>query len=572
MAITMLDALPYLIDYPYGCTEQTMSRFLPAAITAATLRDLGLDPSVGMGRVFGGIEGEHEAATHPDGQQDLAELDAMVKQGLKRLYDFQHGDGGWGWWKDDDSNHYMTAYVTWGLTLARDAGIRVRDGVLERAVGFLSKEIVEAESRHDRQVWMLHALATYYESTKRPPDRFTINAFDSLWENRERLNGYGRALLTLSAHGFGDNERARTLARNLSNGVKHDRTPDTSIVQRGTQLSGETVQGTAHWGEERGYWRWSDGAIEATSFSLRALLAVDPNSELIEPATNWLIRNRRGSQWTNTRDTAIAVLALNDYLVRTGELEPDVEFDLTVNGHRVARERLSGSAALAAPTRHSIDARHVRSGTNTIEIRKLNGEGPLYFSVEARFFSLEEPITPAGNEIFVRRQYYKRVGRPTLLKGWVYERVPLNDGETVRSGERVETVITIETKNDYQYLVFEDLKPAGLEAVRLRSGEPLFARELKAAAATALLDEGTVTTPEAVDYTSRSRRVHQELRDRKVALFAASLPQGVWEIRYELRAEVPGTFHALPVTGHAMYVPEIRANGQEIRVVVTERE
>src|SRR6185295_9252315 len=44
MAVTMLDALPYLIDYPYGCTEQTMSRFLPAAITRKTLKDLGLKP------------------------------------------------------------------------------------------------------------------------------------------------------------------------------------------------------------------------------------------------------------------------------------------------------------------------------------------------------------------------------------------------------------------------------------------------------------------------------------------------------------------------------------------------
>jgi len=48
--------LPYLADYPYGCTEQTMSRFLPAVITAKTLRDLGLDPEDVMGRVFGGIE------------------------------------------------------------------------------------------------------------------------------------------------------------------------------------------------------------------------------------------------------------------------------------------------------------------------------------------------------------------------------------------------------------------------------------------------------------------------------------------------------------------------------------
>ena len=56
MAVTMLDALPYLIDYPYGCTEQTMSRFLPAAITAKTLKDLGLKPEDVMSRVFGGIE------------------------------------------------------------------------------------------------------------------------------------------------------------------------------------------------------------------------------------------------------------------------------------------------------------------------------------------------------------------------------------------------------------------------------------------------------------------------------------------------------------------------------------
>src|SRR5439155_22858449 len=96
--------------------------------------------------------------------------------------------------------------------------------------------------------------------------------------------------------------------------------------------------------------------------------------------------------------------------------------------------------------------------------------------------SLEEPITPAGNEIFVKRDYYKLAGRPTLLKGYVYDKQPLKDGETVKSGERVETLVTIEAKNNYEYLVFEDLKPAGLEAVEIRSGESLYAKELKAGA------------------------------------------------------------------------------------------
>jgi uncharacterized protein YfaS (alpha-2-macroglobulin family) len=62
--------------------------------------------------------------------------------------------------------------------------------------------------------------------------------------------------------------------------------------------------------------------------------------------------------------------------------------------------------------------------------------------------------------------------------------------------------------------------------------------------------------------------VYQELRDRKVAMFVDHLDQGLWEIRYMLRAEVPGTFHALPLLGQAMYVPDIRANSDEVRLTV----
>jgi hypothetical protein len=62
--------------------------------------------------------------------------------------------------------------------------------------------------------------------------------------------------------------------------------------------------------------------------------------------------------------------------------------------------------------------------------------------------------------------------------------------------------------------------------------------------------------------------VYQELRDRHVALFVEQLPQGVWQMEYELRAETPGQFAALPTLGHAMYVPEIRANSAELHVVI----
>ena len=570
MATTMLDALPYLIEYPYGCTEQTMSRFLPAVITAKTLRDLGLKPETAMNKVFGGIEPASAAATHTNARRDLRELELITKAGLERLYEFQHQDGGWGWWKEGDSDHFMTAYVIWGMTLARQAGVDVKSESLERAVAYLDKEIVEEENSYDGQAWMLHALAVYHSAQKGAEvGKFQATAFTNLWNNREKLNAYTRALLALAAHSYGYSAQAITLVQNLENGVKMDSRPDTSIVQRGAQSSDPSVIGTAHWGQDGLYWRWSEGGVESTSFALRALLAIDPKNKLIEPVTNWLVKNRRGAQWSNTRDTAIVVLTLNDYLRASGEMQPAVGYQLMVNGSPVATKQITADQALTAPTRFAVPQELIRDGQNEVTIVRKNGAGPLYFSAEAEFFSLEEPLKPAGNEIFVRRQYFKLVNHPTLLKGIVSERVPLNDGETVKSGERVEVVLTVEAKNNYEYLLFEDLKPAGLEAVQVRSGGNLYIRELKSGA---LTDKNAtlMSFNSKDDFTGRSRWVYQELRDRKVALFIDRLPEGVWQLSYELRAEAPGAFHALPVLGHAMYVPEIRTNGAEARIRVVD--
>ncbi len=574
MAVTMLDALPYLINYPYGCTEQTMSRFLPTVLTLRTLRELGLKNEDIIGRVFGGIEQAHVDKTQPKGKKDLDQMNSMVQAGLKRLYDFQHGDGGWGWWKEGKSDHWMTAYVVWGLVLAREAGVEVKDIVIRKSADFLDKRLVEEELNPDMQAWMLHALASYWNKDKMYRfGRHRKTAFENLYENRERLNAYTRALLALTAHYYGQDAEAKVLIRNLENGVITDKRPDTSVLIAGRPRN-KGVIGTAHWGNDGVYHRWSDGGVEATAFALRALLEISPKNKLIEPVTHWLIKNRRGAQWSNTRDTAIVIMAMNDYLKVSGELEPEMEYEITVNGRSIAKKKVTAEDVFEAPSRYAIDPKLIRDGNNQIRITR-KGEGAFYFAAETTYFSLEEPIPPAGNEIFVKREYYKLVGRPTLLKGYVYDKVKVKDGDSIKSGERVETVLTIESKNNYEYLLFEDLKPAGFEALRIRSGESLYARQLKRNGQVADVAQAPPTIPGARkpaggDFTGQSRWVYQELRDRKVAMFIDKLPEGMWQIKYTLRAEVPGQFHALPVLGHAMYVPEIRCNGAEIRVGVSD--
>jgi alpha-2-macroglobulin len=513
LATTMLDALPYLIEFPYGCTEQTMSRFLPAAIVARTIEKLGL----GKARIAG------------------KDLDAVTKAGIARLYDMQHPDGGWGWWKEGTSDAWMTAYVVWGFAIARDAGMRIDEARVNNAANWLDANLVQRESAFEDQAWMLHGLSAW----RKTPGAGGRKAFDEVWKNREKLSAYARALFALTAHRWGDAERAKVMIRNLEDGVRIDKTPDQSVLLKG-ETTAETMQ-TAYWGARGFWWRWYESPVETTAFALQALVTIDPQNKLVEPVMNWLVKNRRGRQWNNTRDTAIALLAMNDYLQRSGELAGDGEFELLVNGRAVAQGALG-----TEPKKISVGADLLTDTTQEIVIRRTRGKGPIYFSAEARFVSLEEPVKAAGNEIFVRREYFRLAPRPTLLKGTQYDRLPLRDKESVKSGERVEVVVTIDSKNDYSYLLFEDLKPGGMEAVELQSGQPLYAQSKT---------KGMVW-------------VYQELRDRKVAMFIDHLPQGLWEIRYTLRAEVPGSFHALPLLGQAMYVPDVRANGDEVRVTV----
>ncbi len=532
MAAAMLDALPYLVQYPYGCVEQTMSRFLPSIIVAKTLSELGLsrqDVDAYLADVMG-ARGDPQYP-HMEKHSSLDQLKDITQTALKRLYEFQHEDGGWGWWKEDKSDRFMSAYVVWGLSLAQQAGVKVEGGVLSRAVDFLRKELVEEENNPDMLAWMLHALAEAQSSSA-----YELKQSQRLWDMRDQLNPYTRALFALSEYKRGQKDNAQILARNLANGMKEDR-----------------ENGTAHWGESGIHYRWSEGGVEATAFVIKALATVDPQSPYLQPAVKWLALNRRGARWKNTRDTAIAVLGLADYLKTTSELTPDYDYEIRINGEPLMKGHVDRVNMFTFNRSILVPDDKIKDGMNTVQVA-MNGAGALYLAGYLQYFTLEEGITPEGNEVFVDRKYYRQSQQETLLKGYKDEWQPLEPGAAVTSGDRIKVEITLDAKNHYEYLVVEDYKPAGCEATELKSGSG-----------------SAVTLGE--DGRERGGQVwlYQEFRDQKAAFFITRLPQGRHKIQYELRAEVPGDFHGMPNQVHAMYVPEIRANSSEARIKIMDK-
>ena len=120
-----------------------------------------------------------------------------------------------------------------------------------------------------------------------------------------------------------------------------------------------------------------------------------------------------------------------------------------------------------------------------------------------------------------------------------YERQELKNLATLASGDLVEIELVIDSKNDYEYLVFEDMKPAGFEPVELQSG-----------------------------YTGNEMGAYVEFRDNRVVFFVRVLARGKHSVSYRMRAEIPGKVSALPTKGWAMYAPELKGNSEEIKLQV----
>ena len=138
LAGAMVDALPYLVDYPYGCTEQTLNRFLPTVITQKVLIRMGLDlkkieekrtnlnaQEIGDDQASGPRAGSDSTAIR---SSTTTKSRGWCKDGVQKLTEMQLSDGGWGWFSGwgEQSWPHTTAVVVHGLQVAKQNDVALR--------------------------------------------------------------------------------------------------------------------------------------------------------------------------------------------------------------------------------------------------------------------------------------------------------------------------------------------------------------------------------------------------------------------------------------------------------------
>jgi uncharacterized protein YfaS (alpha-2-macroglobulin family) len=493
VAGSLFAALDYLTSFPYGCVEQTMSSFLPDITVQQAVRDLHLKEPI-----------------------DEAALQEKVRAGLDRLYGFQHPDGGWGWWETDESHPFMTAYVVAGLVQAQAAGVEIKHDAVQKGANWLSRSVADTRFAADLRAYMTYALVLAGRPAGAP--LAAIDPRDS------GLSPYGLALLGLA---FERNKDARAAAV-------------ADQLERSAQQDGEQ----AWWSASRDQMLdFSDDATpEATAYAMKLLSHQRPSSPLLPKAALWLVNHRNeGAWWSSTKQTAMVIYGLIDYLVSTKELNSDVTATVYVNDRPVLTRKLDAASPVPEPDVRLEEA-SLSPGVNRIRVAA-SGSGRLYYAARAEYSSTSDRVQKAGStSLNLLRDYFRLVPARTGDR-IIYDTVPL-DGP-VAAGDVLAVRLTV-TGTEWKYLMLEDPIPAGAEFIEHDNSYELRNRP-----------------PWWMWYFTR-----RELHDDRVAIFQTWLPRGQQQYFYLLKVVNPGLFQLPPARVAPMYQRDAMATSESSRLEV----
>ena len=496
LGAAMLSALEALEFTASANTEQTVSRFLPNLETYRVIQEFGLE----------------EPGMQPN-------LEKVLEESILQLVNHQNHDGGWSWWKGEQSDPFITAYALYGLLRASDAGVDVEADVISSAVDYLTASQPTADMlvetwQLDRQAFVQYVLSEAGEGD--------LVGASGLFEARARLNPWAQALLALTFETLapGD-ERIQQLYSSLEAGAQRSATG-------------------AHWENQDDSWQNMSTTLQSTAVVLYALANHDPASPLVADGLRYLMAHRSASgAGTSTYESAWALIALAEVVRGTGELSGEFEFFADINEMPLVVGEAVGSSQLT-PVEASIPISDLyQSEPNSLIISRGDGLGRLYYNTHLNVYRAVEGVTPLERGINISRSYI-----PSNVDCWKEECPVIHQAE---QGELVTVRLTLTIPETTYYLMVEDYIPAGAEIIDIS----LDTTQESHYDPSALFDKGWGW------WEFGSPRIY----DDRISWAANQLPPGTYELVYQMVTLQPGEYRVLPARAYQLYFPEVQGNG-----------
>ncbi len=540
---SVLNAMPYLVRYPYECTEQTLNRFVSTGIVSGVFRD---HPAVAsMAKKLSKRQTKYESFADADPNRKLSYEESpwlLQSRGgdtaadedlinmldprnvaierdaaLAKLRKAQTPQGGFPWFPGGPPSPYITTYILHGLSRALEFKVDVPKDMVTRAWRFVADD-------YRRQVsWCM--------------------AHDACWETITFLNYVASAYPDESWLGgaFSAAERQQMLEFSFKHWRKHSpmlkgqlaltlkrmkRDADAKLVFDSVMDSAKTTQddGTV-WQPEDRAWLWYNDTIESHAFALRVLGELKPGDERRAGLVQWLLLNKKLGHWKSTRATAEVTYSLVKYLEAEKALGVREEANVAV-GKLTKQWVFLPDEYTGRKNQLLIPGVELDPKTQSSITFSKATKGFQFASATWHFSTDRLPAEGRGDLFQVKRTYFKRVklGDQVTLQ-------PLADGAKLEPGDELEVQLSIRARQAAEYVHLRDPRGAGFEP--------------EAAVSRYKYDLGLVR--------------YEEYRDSATNFFFEALPAGEYTMKYRVRANMGGTFRVGPAVLQSMYAPEFAA-------------
>jgi len=555
-----VQALPYLMEYPYECAEQTWNRFYANALaskianssprikqifeswntkdTAALLSNLQKNQEL-KAVLLEETPWVLQAKTEAQQKKNIALLFDMLRMSsemnstYEKLKQMQLENGGFVWFKGGPDNRYITQYIVTGIGHLKKLGVDIKklEPILKLAIPYLDLQI---KKDHDElkknktdlakytpghyEVQYLYMRSFFAEQKIATASQTAYNYFRSRTQQTwTKQTKHMQGMISLALFRTGDTKTPVVILKSLK---------ETSINNEELGM---------YWKENSGGWFWHQAPVETQALLIEAFGEIDKDTKTVDDLKTWLLKNKQTTNWKTTKATAEACYALllqgTDLLVNESVVEIKLGNTAVKStdykeeaGTGYFKRSIAGSLITPNMGNISVSVQPVKNQTTTTW-------GGVYW----QYFEDLDKITTASTPLKLDKKLFVETNtdRGPLL-------MPINEGDAVKVGDKIKVRIELRVDRDMEYVHMKDMRASCLEPVNVLS---------------------SYKWQGGLGY-------YETTKDASTNFFFDYLRKGTYVFEYALFVTHTGNFSNGITNIQCMYAPEFSSHSEGIRINV----
>ncbi len=560
-----VQALPYLMEYPYECAEQTFARYYANSLATYVVNSKPKIKSIfeawktsSPDAFLSNLEKNQElkavvleetpwvlqSKSETENKKrvgllfDLNKMSNETSSALKKLMKKQTSNGGFMWFDGMPDDWYITQHITCGFGHLNNLGVvKVRENsqvwdMLYRAVKYCDNRMREeyeymkkynpkykTENHLSYNAIQYLYMRSFYKDIDR--DKRNVEYFEYYKAQEQKYwleNGrFMQGMIALNLNRFGDVKTPKDILKSLK---------ENSINSEEMGM---------YWKENYGYY-WYEAPIEMQALMIEAFDEINNDTKAVDDLKTWLIKSKQTQHWGTTRATTEAVYAMllkgTDWLatepnveITVGDIKLDPKNDKTINaepGTGYFKKTWTGS-----------DIKPASMGKVKVVKKDV---GVSYGAVYWQYFEQLDKITPHETPLKLKKQLFLQ---KNTASGIVIE--PITNTTKLKPGDKLKVRIELRVDRDMNYVHMKDMRAAGFEPTNVFSGYKY---------------------QDGLGY-------YESTRDAATNFFFSYLNKGTYVFEYPLVVNHYGDFSNGVTTIQCMYAPEFTSHSEGIRVKVS---